>query len=153
MGMAWLALGANIGDPVSQLEQAIVELSEHPDITVLARSSIIVTAPWGKTDQPDFHNMAVAIETSLSPLALLDVCIGIEARMGRIRLERWGPRLIDIDIVACEGGAFESPTLTLPHPRAHERDFVLIPLREIAPEVADWIVRRANETPNIGPAL
>jgi 2-amino-4-hydroxy-6-hydroxymethyldihydropteridine diphosphokinase len=146
MAMAWLALGANIGDPVSQLEQAIAELAATPEITVTARSSIIITAPWGKTDQPNFHNMALAIETSLPPHILLGACLGIEAKLGRLRLERWGPRLIDIDIIAYEQQVIESPKLTIPHPHAHARDFVLVPLREIAPDVADWIVRRTKET-------
>ena len=145
MAMAWLALGANIGDPVSQLKQAIVELAAMPEITVTARSSIIVTAPWGKTDQPDFHNLAIAVETSLSPNALLDACLSIELRLGRQRLERWGPRLIDIDLIAYERQVIESPKLTIPHPHAHARDFVLVPLVEISPEIADWIVRRAEE--------
>ncbi|MDO8359564.1 MAG: 2-amino-4-hydroxy-6-hydroxymethyldihydropteridine diphosphokinase [Devosia sp.] len=144
MATAWLALGANIGDPLSQLERAIVELAASPQITLKARSTIIVTAPWGKTDQPEFHNMVVAIETSLAPETLLETCLAIEARMGRQRLERWGPRLIDIDIVAYDRQVLSSTRLVIPHPYAHERDFVLIPLREIAPDVADWIVNLAG---------
>lgn len=146
MAMAWLGLGANIGDPVAQLEQAIVELADNPQIALKARSSIIVTAPWGKTDQPEFHNMVIAIETSLAPEPLLKVCLAIEASMGRQRLERWGPRLIDIDIVAYDRRVLNSTRLVIPHPYAHERDFVLIPLREIAPDVAGWIVLRAQES-------
>lgn len=148
MAMAWLGLGANIGDPVAQLEQAIVELAANPQIALKARSSIIVTAPWGKTDQPEFHNMVIAIETSLAPEPLLKVCLAIEASMGRQRLERWGPRLIDIDIIAYEREEFESSTLVIPHRHAHERDFVLVPLREIAFDVAEWIISRAGEHKN-----
>lgn len=144
MVTAYLALGANIGDPASQLERAIAELAATPEITVEARSSVIVTAPWGKTDQPEFHNMVLAIATSLSPERLLDACLAIEARMGRQRLERWGPRLIDIDIIAYERVERETARLVIPHRHAHERDFVLVPLREIAPDVAEWIVGRAE---------
>lgn len=146
MAMAWLGLGANIGDPVAQLEQAIVELAANPQIALKARSSIIVTAPWGKTDQPEFHNMVIAIETSLAPEVLLETSMAIEAHMGRERRERWGPRLIDIDIVAYDRRVLKSTRLVIPHPYAHERDFVLIPLREIAPDVAEWIVLRAQES-------
>jgi 2-amino-4-hydroxy-6-hydroxymethyldihydropteridine diphosphokinase len=148
MAMAWLGLGANIGDPVSQLEQAIVELAANPQIALKARSSIIITAPWGKTDQPEFHDMVIAIETSLTPEPLLETCLAIEARMGRLRRERWGPRLIDIDIIAYEREEFESSALTIPHRRAHERDFVLVPLREIAFDVAEWIINRAGDYKN-----
>jgi 2-amino-4-hydroxy-6-hydroxymethyldihydropteridine diphosphokinase len=144
MAKAWLALGANIGDPAAQLEEAIGRLSAHPGIALVARSSIIRTAPWGKTDQPDFFNMVLAVETGLDPHALLAACLAIEAEMGRQRLEHWGPRLIDIDIIAYDRLELAEPDLSIPHPFAHERDFVLAPLREIAPEVADWIVGRSR---------
>tara|TARA_R110002020_G_scaffold103783_5_gene243311 strand:- start:3207 stop:3650 length:444 start_codon:yes stop_codon:yes gene_type:complete len=139
MAAAWLSLGANIGDPRAQLAQAVQAIADHPAIAVTAQSSVLTTAPWGKTDQPDFANMAITVETSLEPIDLLDVLLGIELAMGRVRKEVWGPRLIDIDIIAYERVALKTPRLTLPHPHAHERDFVLDPLREIAPDVADWI--------------
>lgn len=149
MAMAWLALGANIGDPAAQLEEAVRELAATPGITLKRRSSILITAPWGKTDQPEFHNMVLAVETSHAPEPLLEVCLAIEARMGRRRLERWGPRLIDIDIIAYDRLELESAALVIPHRHAHERDFVLVPLREIAPEVAEWIVSRAQGLPHL----
>jgi 2-amino-4-hydroxy-6-hydroxymethyldihydropteridine diphosphokinase len=142
MAHAWLALGANIGDPLAQLEDAITRLNAAPRITIVARSTIIVTAPWGKTDQNDFHNMALAVETDSTPEALLETCLAIERAMGRERLEHWGPRLIDIDIIAYEREVIDTDRLKLPHPLAHQRDFVLFPLREIAPEIADWIISR-----------
>lgn len=142
MAHAWLALGANIGNPLAQLEDAVARLDAHPHIKVTARSTIVVTAPWGKTDQNDFHNMALAVETDSTPQELLDACLSIELAMGRERIEHWGPRLIDIDVIAYEREVIDTERLKLPHPFAHERDFVLIPLREIAPEVADWIVSR-----------
>jgi 2-amino-4-hydroxy-6-hydroxymethyldihydropteridine diphosphokinase len=142
MPSAWLSLGANIGDPPAQIEAALELLDEHAEITVTARSSTIVTPAWGNTAQPDFHNLAVAVETSLVPEALLEACLEVEADLGRVRDVRWGPRVIDIDVIAYERVEMVGKTLTLPHPHAHEREFVLVPLREIAPEVVAWIVDR-----------
>ncbi|RDE09780.1 2-amino-4-hydroxy-6-hydroxymethyldihydropteridine diphosphokinase [Pelagibacterium lacus] len=142
MPKAVLALGANQGDPARQLALAGAAIAAHPDIEVLAESSVIVTPPWGKTDQAEFHNAALLIETGLSPLDLLDFCLATEAGIGRVRLEKWGPRVIDIDLIAYDRLEMESERLTLPHPYAHQRDFVLTPLREIAPDIADWLVNR-----------
>lgn len=142
MSKAWLSLGANIGDPPAQLAEAVRRIAAHQDITVTAQSAVLATKPWGKTDQPDFANMAIAIETSLQPLELLDLVLGIERDMGRVRDEVWGPRLIDIDIIAYDRLEMISPRLTLPHPHAHERSFVLDPLRQIDDSVAAWITSR-----------
>jgi 2-amino-4-hydroxy-6-hydroxymethyldihydropteridine diphosphokinase len=142
MSTAWLSLGANIGDPAAQLVDAIARLDAHAAIKVVTQSSIIRTKAWGKTDQPDFANMAATIETDLLPIDLLHACLDIERDMGRVRHEVWGPRLIDIDIIAYERVEMDSTKLILPHRFAHERDFVLDPLREISPETADWIVAR-----------
>jgi 2-amino-4-hydroxy-6-hydroxymethyldihydropteridine diphosphokinase len=142
MARAWLGLGANIGDPPAQVHEAVARLDAHPDIAVTAQSSMLITKPWGKTDQPDFSNMVVEVETGLAPVELLDACLDIEREMGRVRDIRWGPRRIDIDIVAYERLELDTQRLHLPHRHAHERDFVLDPLREIAPEVAEWIVSR-----------
>jgi 2-amino-4-hydroxy-6-hydroxymethyldihydropteridine diphosphokinase len=144
MSKAWLGLGGNLGDPAAQIAAAISRLDANPDIAVAARSALIVTKPWGKTDQPDFLNGAVAIETALPPSALLDAVLGIEKALGRERVEVWGPRLIDIDIIAYERLVLSAGRLILPHPHAHARTFVLRPLREIAPEVADWLVDQAG---------
>lgn len=145
MHAAWLALGANIGNPLAQLDEAVDRLDRHPRIAVMKRSAVIVTKAWGKTDQPDFHNMAIAVQTSLGPHALLEACLATEAAMGRQRVEHWGPRLIDVDVIAFEREVMDTPDLKLPHPFAHEREFVLTPLREIAPEVAEWIVERSGQ--------
>ena len=136
MAKAWLSLGANIGDPAAQLDEAVRRMEAHASIQVTKQSQKIITKAWGKTDQPDFANMAAEVETSLQPIDLLDVLLGVEMAMGRVRKEVWGPRLIDIDIIAYDGVAMKTPRLTLPHPYAHERDFVLTPLSEIAPEVS-----------------
>ena len=141
---AWLSLGANIGDPPAQLAEAIRRMAAHPAVSVVRQSSVLTTKPWGKTDQPDFANQAVEVETRLEPIALLDVILGIELDMGRVRQEVWGPRLIDIDMIAYERVEMTSPRLTLPHPYAHERDFVLVPLGEIDADVVEWIVGRAK---------
>lgn len=142
MARAWLGLGANIGNPSAQVREAVDRLNAWPGIAVVAQSSMLITKPWGKTDQPDFSNMVVEIETSLTPLELLDDCLGIEREMGRVRDIRWGPRRIDIDVVAYERLELDTERLHVPHRHAHERDFVLDPLREIAPDVAEWIVGR-----------
>lgn len=133
---AWLSLGANIGDPPAQLAEAVRRINKHEAISVVAQSRVLSTKPWGKTDQPDFANMAIAVETTLEPIDLLDVVLGIELDMGRVREEVWGPRLIDIDIIAYDDLVLKTPRLTLPHPHAHERDFVLTPLAEIAPALS-----------------
>lgn len=144
MATAWLSLGANIGDPAAQLAEAIRRLDALDQITVTAQSSVIGTKAWGKTDQPDFANMAATVETDLLPIDLLHACLDIERDMGRVRHEVWGPRLIDIDLIAYERVEMDTTKLILPHRFAHERDFVLEPLREISPETADWIVRRRS---------
>ena len=136
---AWLSLGANLGDPPAQLAEAVRRIAAHPAISVIKQSSVLATKPWGKTDQPDFANMALGIETTLKPVELLDVLLDTELAMGRVREGVWGPRLIDIDIIAFDQFEISSPRLTLPHPYAHERDFVLIPLAEIAPHVTEWV--------------
>ncbi|MHA6690422.1 2-amino-4-hydroxy-6-hydroxymethyldihydropteridine diphosphokinase [Devosia sp. A449] len=143
MSKAWLSLGANIGDPSAQLAEALRRIDSHDAISITKQSRVIITKAWGKTDQPDFANMAIELETSLKPLELLDVFQSIELEMGRIRKEVWGPRLIDLDIIAYDQLVLHTPRLTIPHPYAHERDFVLSPLSEIAPEVSEWVVETA----------
>ena len=142
MARAWLSLGANLGDAPANLAEAVRRIGEADGVAVVAQSGMITTKPWGKTDQPDFLNLALEINTALEPLPLLDALQAIEAVMGRQRLEHWGPRLIDIDIVAYERLEMDAARLTLPHRYAHERDFVLDPLREIAPAVAEWLTSR-----------
>lgn len=136
---AWLSLGANIGNPTAQLADAVTRIDLQPAIAVVSRSTVITTKPWGKTDQPDFANMALEVETSLKPVPLLDALLGIELDMGRVRNDVWGPRIIDIDIIAYDRFEIRTARLTLPHQFAHQRAFVLDPLREIAPDVADWV--------------
>jgi len=112
---------------------ALRMLDAESGISVVAVSSLYSTPPWGKTDQPDFINAAAELSTSLSPRALLDACLEAERRLKRVRQERWGPRLIDIDILAFGDRSVREAGLEVPHPRMAERAFVLAPLAEIAP--------------------
>lgn len=136
MYKAWLGFGANLGNRHQQILDALSAIDAHRDIVVTRKSRILETKAWGNTDQPDFLNMAAAIKTRLKPQALLEACLIVEQALGRKRVEKWGPRLIDIDIIAYENVEIKTDTLTLPHPYAGERDFVLVPLAEIAPDLA-----------------
>jgi len=134
MAKAALSLGGNIGDVSATIADALAAL-EAAGVHVVARSSDYRTRPWGKTDQPDFTNVSAVVETTLPPLDLLATCLDVERQLGRVRHERWGPRVIDIDLIAYEGVSMGTDELTLPHRHAHERGFVLIPLAEIAPDL------------------
>jgi len=142
----YLSLGSNIGDSKAQLERAVTLIDLTDNIIVTKRSKIIKTKPWGNLAQNIFHNMAIEIETNLYPEKLLSILLQIEDDMGRKRNEKWGPRVIDIDIIAFEQIEAVTKFLTLPHKHAFERDFVLIPLREISPKTADWIIKKAPAT-------
>ncbi|WCE41116.1 2-amino-4-hydroxy-6-hydroxymethyldihydropteridine diphosphokinase [Brevibacterium sp. BDJS002] len=132
---AYLNLGANLGDAAETLEQAVAALDRHPKITVLRRSSLYRTAPWGGVDQNDFLNLGIIVATSLPAPQLLAVAQGIEVACGRTRELRWGPRTLDIDLIRFGAEQAElildTDSLTLPHPRAHERAFVLAPWAEL----------------------
>lgn len=134
---AYLSLGANLGDAAATLVEAIAALDRHPEITVRDRSSLYRSAPWGGVEQTDFLNAGVIVETTLPAGELLAVSQGIEVACGRTRELRWGPRTLDIDLIrygTADGElSVDTPRLTLPHPRAHERAFVLVPWAEIAP--------------------
>lgn len=129
---AALSLGGNLGEVAAAFRQALEKLEASGRTQVKAISRVWRTPPWGKTDQPDFLNMAALVETRLSPHELLALCLALETQGGRERVERWGPRTLDIDLILFEGETIESDALTLPHPRAHARAFVLVPLAEIA---------------------
>lgn len=129
----YLALGTNLGDRRANLRTAIEALP--PEVEVLAESKIYETPPWGVEDQPAFLNMAVKAGTDLMPPALLAQLKKLETGLGRTQTFRWGPRLIDIDILFYDDLVFESEGLVVPHPRLHERAFVLVPLADIAPDL------------------
>ena len=130
---AYLSLGANLGNREETLREAVRRLATADGVKTLAVSSLYETEPWGKKDQPSFLNIAVSLQTTLSPEALLALAQKIEKELGRVRHERWGARTIDIDIRCFEGVERNMPELTLPHPYMTERAFVLVPLAEIAP--------------------
>jgi 2-amino-4-hydroxy-6-hydroxymethyldihydropteridine diphosphokinase len=131
-----LGLGGNIGDPAAQMARALAMIDKRLDCRVLQASKLYRTPPWGKTDQDWFFNACAQIETSLAPEDLLDLCLEIERSMNRVRVERWGPRTLDIDILTFEGVHQDDVHLHLPHPRIAERAFVLLPLSDYAPELA-----------------
>lgn len=135
MTRAYLGLGSNIGDKAGHLAAAEQGLARMPGIRIVARSADYRTPPWGDTDQDWFLNGALAIETDLDPHALLDACLGVERDLGRIRERRWGPRVIDIDVLSYAGAEVSDARLVLPHRYVRERAFVLVPLAEIAPDL------------------
>jgi len=140
---AYVALGSNLGEPATQLRDALLRLGQLPQTRLLARSQLWRSPPFGPVAQPDFVNAAAGLLTRLEPAELLAELQSIERDMGRTgpRL-RWGPRLIDLDLVACGAGTLEQPGLSLPHPGVHERNFVLYPLAEFAPAL--WIAGRGR---------
>jgi 2-amino-4-hydroxy-6-hydroxymethyldihydropteridine diphosphokinase len=131
MALARIGLGSNLGDAAANVEAASAALGSLG--TVLARSSLYRTKAWGVTEQPDFVNAAALLETDLGPFALLDALKALEMRLGRVESFRWGPRDIDLDILAYDDLVLDEPTLTIPHVRLHERAFALVPLAEIDP--------------------
>lgn len=133
---AFLGLGGNIGDPRAAMSAALHALAANGAVEIVAVSSLYRTPPWGRTDQPDFLNAVAEIATELSPRDLLDACLAAEARLHRVRDERWGPRTIDIDVLLYGQGAVAEPGLEIPHPRMVSRAFVLVPLAEIAPTLS-----------------
>lgn len=135
MSAAYLGLGSNIGDKAAILAESVARLAVTPGIRITARSSDYRTPPWGDTDQDWFLNAAVAVDTTLSPHALLEAGLAIETALGRVRERRWGPRVIDIDVLYYEGAAVADERLVLPHRFVRERAFVLVPLAEIAPDL------------------
>jgi len=132
---AFLGLGGNLGEPAVAMAAALRLIDADPDTRVLAVSSIYRTPPWGKIDQPDFLNAAAELSTRLSPRGLLDLCLAVEQRLKRVRGERWGPRLIDMDILVFDDLTVEEHGLEIPHPRMLERAFVMAPLAEVAPRL------------------
>lgn len=133
---AYVALGSNLGDSRQHLLDAIEALAALPHTEVTARSRIYRTPPWGVTDQPDFLNAVVALETALEPHDLLDALLAIERAAGRQRNgERWGPRTLDLDLLHVADRTVNDERLTLPHPHIADRAFVLLPLYDVAPDL------------------
>ena len=133
---AYVGLGSNLQMPSRQVEAAIALLDEIPRTRLVARSSLYRSAPFGGVEQPDFVNAVAALLTRLPPGELLDELHGIESRQGRERDDtRWGPRILDLDLLVHGAAVIDEPGIRVPHPGIGERNFVLLPLREIAPDL------------------
>lgn len=130
---AALGIGGNLGNTKQNLINVISNLAHQLDVEVLSVSKLYKTPPWGKTDQPAFLNACLLVETSLSARQLLDKCLDIEQKLGRVRAERWGPRQVDIDILFFGDEVIAEEGLEVPHPRMTDRAFVMQPLSDIAP--------------------
>jgi 2-amino-4-hydroxy-6-hydroxymethyldihydropteridine diphosphokinase len=150
MAEAFIALGGNVGDAQATVDRAIAMFCDGKVVRLLARSSDYRTPPWGVEDQPPFINLCIAVTTTLPPRDLLARGLEVERAFGRDRAkeQRWGPRPLDIDLIAYDDMTLDDPDLILPHPRLFERAFVLVPLAEIAPDrriagvrIADAVTR------------
>ena len=152
MHRAFIALGANLEDPAAQVRAALADLTGSGDIALVAASSLYRTAPIG-ADGPDYINAVAAVDTPLPPAGLLSRLFAVEAHFGRTRSYRNAPRTLDLDLLLYDDQVLDGPELTLPHPRLHLRAFVLVPLAEIAPDlalpgrgsVAAWLPAVANQ--------
>ncbi len=135
MSRAVIALGSNLENPVQQVEAALAAIAELPGVALLRRSSCYQTAPVGYADQPDFINAVCEVETTLAPQALLAALLEVEQAFGRVRTFRNAPRVLDLDLLLVEGVVLDTAFLTLPHPRMHQRAFVMLPLAEMAADM------------------
>jgi len=135
MAEALLGFGGNVGDVRAALNEAVTLFADGKEVTLRAQSSHYRTPPWGVLEQPSFVNLAIRVETALSPRALLERAMNIESAFDRdrYRVKRWGPRPVDIDVLSYDNLVIDEPGLILPHPRMFERAFVLVPLNEIVP--------------------
>ena len=145
---ALLGLGGNLEDPPARMSAALHLLQADDAVDVIAVSRLYRTPPWGKTDQDWFFNSCALVRTALDPQALLDACLSAERQLKRVRRERWGPRIIDIDVLTFADQTIDEDGLRIPHPHMHERAFVLLPLLDIAADlvvngrsVSQWAAR------------
>jgi 2-amino-4-hydroxy-6-hydroxymethyldihydropteridine diphosphokinase len=142
--VAYIGLGANLGDPTAQIRSARAAIAAHPEIQEIACSPLYRSAPLGPSDQPPYVNAVMAVATTLEPLALLKFLQQVEQQHGRTRDgQRWGPRTLDLDLLLYDQSVIESEDLQIPHPGIAEREFVLQPLLDLAPDL---------EIPGLGPA-
>ena len=135
MSIVYIALGSNLNMPIQQLKLAIKAMADLPDTEIKKVSSLYQSQPLGPQDQPDYVNAVACLETGLSPLALLDALQNIENEQGRIRLRRWGERTLDLDILLYDNQIIRNERLTVPHYDMQNREFVIVPLYEISPEL------------------
>ena len=141
--MVYLGLGTNLGDRLENLQRAIALLSDSAVLRLLRCSQVYETQPWGGIEQPPFLNCAAEATTALEPETLLTLCKEMEESLGRVPGERWGPRLIDVDILLYGSEVIDLPYLEIPHPRLHLRAFALVPLAELCPENAHPVLNRS----------
>jgi 2-amino-4-hydroxy-6-hydroxymethyldihydropteridine diphosphokinase len=141
MNIAYLLTGGNMGDREESLQKALALIEQHCG-DLISLSSIFETQAWGNTDQPSFFNQAMAIQTELTPCRLLRRVLKIETQMGRIREEKYGPRIIDIDILFYNDEVHNYPRLKIPHPEIQNRRFVLVPMVEIAPDFIHPVLKK-----------
>lgn len=141
---AFVALGSNLGDRQANLNRAVELLKQH-GVEVLKVSTFIETEPYGVTDQPRFLNGACMVKTELSPLELLRLLLSVEKEMGRVRLRHWGERNIDLDLLLYEGVMMDTEELRLPHPDMANRDFVMLPLAELAPSLIHPVLQKTMQ--------
>jgi 2-amino-4-hydroxy-6-hydroxymethyldihydropteridine diphosphokinase len=132
---AYVGLGSNLDDPAAQLLRAFDEIERLDGVHAVRRSRLYRTPPWGRLDQPEFVNAVAQLDTTLRPRELLAHLQALEMRFGRARREHWGPRVLDLDLLLHGAAELDDPGLHLPHPRLHERAFVLVPLAELAPDL------------------
>ena len=133
---AYLGIGSNLGDRLGHLQTAVLGLAAAADVTVVGVSPVYETAPVGGPPQPDYLNAVVGLDTARSPRRLLDLAHRLEAAAGRVRVERWGPRTLDVDVLLVGDQTVHEPDLEVPHPRLRERGFVLAPLADLDPAAA-----------------
>ena len=132
---AYIGIGSNLSDPVAQVQRTFADLAAIHTVQVVAQSALYRTAPFGPVEQDDFVNAVAGVLTTLSPQQLLDALRQLELARGRVRSVRWGPRILDLDLLVQGTLTVNTPDLTLPHPGIPERNFVLYPLRDIAPQL------------------
>ncbi|MCW1929455.1 2-amino-4-hydroxy-6-hydroxymethyldihydropteridine diphosphokinase [Bhargavaea beijingensis] len=149
MNIAYLSAGSNMGNREAYLREAAIRLNSLPGTELDRLSSIYETDPVGYEDQAAFLNMVFRLRTTLGAEALLDACLGIEAEIGRVRTVRWGPRVCDLDILLFNDDTVKTEKLTVPHPRMHERAFVLVPLLEVDPGLSESLKKRFPGFPGV----
>ncbi|CAN5737912.1 2-amino-4-hydroxy-6-hydroxymethyldihydropteridinediphosphokinase [soil metagenome] len=138
----FISLGSNLSDREKNLLHAIELIAELTDTIVINKSAVYTTAAWGNTNQSDFLNRVIAIQSILSPAELMKTLLQLEEKMGRVRNDHWGPRIIDMDILFYGNEVHHAPHLTIPHPELQNRNFVLVPLNEIAPDFIHPVLKR-----------
>ena len=148
---AIIGIGTNIGDRYTNIKNAVSALELVPGVSVIRESAVYETEPWGYTDQDGFYNNVIEVETEKSPQALLGICLGIEAGMGRVRQFKYGPRVIDLDLLIFEDAVSDTEELKLPHSLIGERDFVLVPLQELFSDMNIYGFDYKKEYENILP--